>query len=1123
MISLYNIWTISRYEMKTLLRSWFFRIFAGLSLFILFWMDLAFMTVGDIPLTLRGLAGSVPYYNILFLNTAQAIIAVFLASDFLKRDKKLDTTEVIYMRSMTNGDYVLGKTLGIFIVFITLNFLLLIIAAIFNVISKDMDLFLPAYLYYPLLISVPTLIFIFGLSFVFMALIRNQPVTFIVLLGYIALTLFYLGNKLHHVFDYMAFNVPMMHSDIVGFGHLDGILIHRGMYVLLGLGCIFATIRLLKRLPQSRAMQGLSLILMIVFLGGGFGLGGIFLRRIGSEKQLRRDIVALNDRLADVPRVTMLEETIDLIHSENSISCEATLVFENRDNASVDRYLFRLNPGLIVESVKGLNGEVTFEQDLHLVIVKPSRPLEIGVKDSIRISYGGRIDERACYLDADPELWDTAYRVWVYHMDKRHAFITPDYVLLTPESGWYPVSGISYSTKRPLSGIRDFVRFRMHVQTSPHLTVVSQGAAESEGAGSFSFRPEFPLPHVSLAIGDYESRSIVVDSLTYALATIKGHDYFTPYFDQIGDTMSVLLQNIKLDFENEIEMFYPFKRLTLVEVPLQFVSYPRIWTEARETVQPEMVLLPEMGMMIPGLDFKQAKRREERRMERSNMVITDVEKQSRMLQRFVRMTITEDMTMGRGDDDEELPSIKDSYVIHPNYFTFVNSLSSERWPLLNMALEAYISKRMESPMSTFRRMFSGLTDEEKVNLLLIEQNLDEIIRDPDKKDMIRNVLQTKGRYLFTGLEAEIGSDAFAAFLNELLEKTRYKGTTGEVFSRLLNDRFGIDFESWMESWSTSRDLPALLLGPVDAYKVLDGDRTRYQIKFSVTNTENVAGLMKVSFRLGGFGGRGGFSGMRPGGGDDDDVERLIRVEAQQSKEVGFVLDGQPRMMMLDMFVAKNLPLTANEMFEEMELKRGVQPFDGERILAEPFMSDDPDAIIVDNEDAGFQFENIEVQSPLKKLLNIRHESEYQYEGVNFWRPSVDWKATTHSDFYGTYIRSAYYIRSGDGDKKVSWTTEIPDVGYYDIYVYNVQIRSRFGRGRGGGRGSGRDASQWGQYHYIVHHDEGVDEAVVDRNNAETGWYFLGTYYLSGENAQVELTNESDERVVYADAVKWVKH
>ena len=138
-----------------------------------------------------------PYLNIKLLNVAQAIIAIFLASDFLKRDKKLDSTEIIYIRSMTNAVYVIGKSLAILILFLGLNVVLLFAGFIIHFFFSVTLFALVPYFLYPLLISLPTLIFTIGLTFFVMSLIRNQAVTFIVLLGYAGVTLFFLHNKFY--------------------------------------------------------------------------------------------------------------------------------------------------------------------------------------------------------------------------------------------------------------------------------------------------------------------------------------------------------------------------------------------------------------------------------------------------------------------------------------------------------------------------------------------------------------------------------------------------------------------------------------------------------------------------------------------------------------------------------------------------------------------------------------------------------------------------------------------------------------------------------------------------------------------------------------------------------------
>ena len=80
-MNLHHIWNIATYESKTLFRSWFFRIFSILTLLFLFGLNAAFFgDHGGARWTTRAIAANLPYINVLFINVAQAVIAVFLAS-----------------------------------------------------------------------------------------------------------------------------------------------------------------------------------------------------------------------------------------------------------------------------------------------------------------------------------------------------------------------------------------------------------------------------------------------------------------------------------------------------------------------------------------------------------------------------------------------------------------------------------------------------------------------------------------------------------------------------------------------------------------------------------------------------------------------------------------------------------------------------------------------------------------------------------------------------------------------------------------------------------------------------------------------------------------------------------
>ena len=417
MSPLFNIITVARYEVKTLLRSWFFRIFSILAIVILIFFDTFTLTdAGFSPWMARGISSAIPYVNLLMINIAQAIIAIFLSSDFLKRDKKLDTTEVIYMRSMSNGDYVLGKTTGILVVFMVLNIIVLLIAAIFNIVFTEVSFNFLTYILYPLLISLPTLIFILGLAFLLMSTIRNQAVTFILLLGYIALTVFYLGSKYYYIFDYMSYNVPMLYSDIIGFGNTWDILIHRGIYFCLGLVFVFATVLLLKRLPQSKTMTRLSIISLISFLIIGLAGIYIYISRIIEGENLRAGIIELNTKLYNENFVSVENCKINIVQDGENINGEVELNFKNENDNPINKYIFSLNPGLEVQSVTGNGKPLKYEREYHILSVLPTAALEKDKLDSITVNYSGNINEEACYPDINNELREEIFRGWIYNL-----------------------------------------------------------------------------------------------------------------------------------------------------------------------------------------------------------------------------------------------------------------------------------------------------------------------------------------------------------------------------------------------------------------------------------------------------------------------------------------------------------------------------------------------------------------------------------------------------------------------------------------------------------------------------------------------------------------------------------
>jgi hypothetical protein len=1112
MFSVYNILTIAKFETKTLFRSWFFRVFAILTVGILGFLNILFFTdaIDVLPWSLRGLPGSIPYLNMLFYNIAQAIIAVFMASDFLKRDYKLNTTEVIYMRSMTNGDYILGKLLGILFVFVSLNLLVYIFALVINLVFADVPVYFSAYAIYFLLMSLPSLIFIIGLAFISMILIKNQALTFILVLGYVAITLFFVSTKINYLFDYMCWYIPLAFSDFTGFTDLGPIIIQRLLYLSLGLAFIFLTIVSIRRLPQSQFLTKLSTVLAVVLFIFVGALGFIHYSDYSQFKSARSTMIALNDQQSSTAIVSVKSCNLQLEHIGENIAVNAELGIVNENSEMLEKIVFSLNPGLEVNTVKINNNDVQFEQNFHLLTLNAG--LQVGEATTVQMNYSGRILQSSSYLDVDDEQFNLIHNIGPYKLEKKYGYLKANYVLLTKENLWYPVPGVTHGSKILPQWKKDFINFALSVKTREGLTVISQGELLDSENGTVKFVPENPLSQISLVIGNYEKRSIVVDSVEFSLYTHSKHNHFVPYFSAIGDTIGSLIRDTKQEFESKVNLDYAFPRMSLIEVPAHYVAFERRISSVVERIQPEQMFLPENGLSLYSTDFKRTKKYSNRRNKDMNRDVSEKQTQTSMLTRFLSEFQGNSMRRRHGGINVNFAP---EFSLIPLYFQYVSHLEAKEYPLLGDAFESFLNTKYGGGESIFGRFFTGMSDDEKANLILRDNSLAQLLTDTEHFDQIKDVIRVKSDFLFKRLVGTVGQEKFDNYLDQLLNEHKFKPIKMEQFITDLQNKFGINFLEWLGPWRNDTSLPGLFVSNIKAYEVLKGNMSMFQASFTLSNEKSVPGLVAVEFRGGGRRG----DGHRFGPPAATDL-RIINIEGDQAKQVFILLDEEPRMMSINTIMAENLPQTFIHRIEDIELDKNAVPFDGEKMLDEipPFTL--PGEYIVDNEDSSFTVETGEKKSMLQRFLKIEDEDE-EYSAFRFYRPPSNWRKTTFDDFYGKYIHSAYFIRSGGGEKTATWTANLESSGQYDVFAFNPQIQMRFGRGRG--RGGDRGGSNYvGELHFKIYHDDGVEELLLDAPNADQGWNLLGSYYLSQGEAKVEISNESNDRLVIADAIKWIK-
>ncbi len=1110
-MAFYNTRTIARYEMRTLLRSWFFRIFAGLSIMGLGLFNAGLNIPGSgSPWVYRAIAASIPYANLIILNLGQAIVAVFLASEFLKQDRKNDTVEVIYVRSMSNGEYILGKTLGILSVFLILNLVILAVGVGFSFISNAGSQHIFPYLAYPLLISLPTLVYILGLSFFMMVLLKNQAVTFILLLGYIALTIFYLNKKAFHIFDFIAYQVPMMYSSVSGFGDLGEILMHRLIYLLLGAGLIFLTTFKLNRLPQSPKLARLPLYTGLFFLCASAFFIHQYLQTKFDSRSFRQETLALNNRYALYPRVAVKHCKLEVVHKVNKIEVNAGMIVYNLSKRRIDTLIFSLNSGLILHKVMVNKEQAGFKRIRQIIQVKPAKPLFPGDSLEIDMHYAGNINENGCYPDKDPLSFDDNFKIQVFTLRKRFAFIQRDFVCLTRESQWYPVSGTGYASAVPFRYEPDFTEYELTVNTRPDLIAISQGRESNPGNGIFSFKPEYPLPFIGLVIGNYKKFSVKVDSVEYSLYSIRGHEYFEPVFSSIADTIPALIRGLKQEYEVSLGLKYPFKRFILAEVPVHFALDNPIYGYASDAVQPEMVLYPEKGFVFNTSDFKTQQYRREKDMKNNNEDVLPEEVKSTLFKEFVKNSF---MEKEGNYYDYNLAIDNRSFSLFPQYLTFVTRLQSEEWPVLNTAFEAYVSER-NNDAGTVLQWYEDLSRPEKINIELGQAPLSDLLQNGisstgNRREEVnlREIAVAKGNEYFNLLRARLGESAVDTLVTRLINSHRHKILAFEELDSIFKLKFNANLVVETNRWYYQRLLPGFIITNMATYKVRQGEATRYQVRFVLTNAENADGLVTVNIEL-------NDPNRREEGWNNDnfkiDYSKKIFMPARTSFEVGILFNTEPARMSMVTHISKNLPYNLMSNFTGFTETRNVHALDGVYPVRFSDSREVQGEIIVDNEDKGFSEHQATSQAYLKSKIKKDNKNRYKYSSIHTWNPPREWIAVLRSEFYGRYIHSASYTRAGTGERTATWTARLPEKASYDVYFYLDKLN-----------GVWRRSSKSPDYNFLIYHDQGIEKIKKTSVDAEEGWNYLGTFSFSTDSARVEMNNKTVGDMIIADAVKWV--
>ena len=1124
MTFLNNILSVAKYESKLLKRSWFFKVFSTLSVLLI---GGASVTILEMQKYALSCIPSLAAYNLmLYFNVAQAIVSIFLASEYLKRDKQLDTSEVFYVRPLSNAEYLLGKMWGTIQVFLLLNLLVMAVALTICYIYIPEHVSPISFIMYFFILNVPTLIYIIGLSTLLMLVVKNQALTFVILLGYIGLTLFYVGDKCYYLFDYIGFNIPMLESTITGFADLTSLIVHRLLYLLLGIGFILCSISLFRRLPNSPRALYPWRAASVVFLVGALACATYHVGKYLEKENFQQEMIALNNRHASEPKMEMDSCRMEVVQQGDILHIKARIVATPAQQ-NAQKFTFTLNPGFNILSVNMDGKTLDYKREKHLLWIDFSKELAENDTVHFTLEYEGLADERICYLDIPEELLIEQEKfMGTFNVGKRYVYQSEEYTLLTPESYWYPRPGVCYSSENPDWQQSYFTNFSMNVTPNAGLTAISQGERSytDDDSLTIAFRPEYPLQSLTLIIGDYKEVSINVDDTQYAAWYLDGHDSFSQELTLIKDTIPSIIRDVRFDYEERVGMEFPFNRFSIVETPAHLASYTRAWTGAQEKMQPEMVLVPERMYNDWRLDVKGTKERRKADRERGGrgggrgrrggQSMTDLEIEMQIFRDilYFMWDTNASFSWQTGQMGRSSVTMKESpYYIFPQMYNFKYNIYSTEWPVANRMIELMLQGNTGG--NNWMRNINGLSNDEKSLMLMQRYSFKEVQNLTEHRDLLNNLIKLQGKKLFLDAERNMGVQAFQDTLFAHIQKNAFRNLSFEALLDTLEIISNTNLRNQLESWNHPMELTEFMIGTPSVTKVETPLMEIYQAEIIISNLSDQPGSINMRLQ---FWSQSGNTDYQIFNGEEKPVEWIVDFKPHETKRIVTHWEENPGTFIINTLFSKNLPVQVNARNQRVE-EVYILTEEGEYTLSEDFMND-KEEVIVDNEDAHlFTLSTPPHSGYLGEWINSNsEEEEFKYVGVNEWRAPARWTSTTDQNYYGRSIRSAVLIRSGKGDQYAQWKIPVPNAGRYELY-YHVRRPEQL-----------RRENRWGRkkyfYHFTVNSeaDEYEEKAELNMRRVDDGWNLIGTYGLTGDTLTVRLTDESELNMIAADAVKLVK-
>ena len=320
----------------------------------------------------------------------------------------------------------------------------------------------------------------------------------------------------------------------------------------------------------------------------------------------------------------------------------------------------------------------------------------------------------------------------------------------------------------------DFTRYTLHVENVGERTAISQGNMNvKENVASFENRN--PLPRLSLSLGYYEKKSIVLDSLEMEIYHFPGHDFFERDYTVSADSVKILLQEPISQVWEYKGGDYPYRRFAVVETPVNFIPYQRKGSVGSEFILPEMIFVPEK--MYSAYYFRV------QYWPWENDERTRFELESDALRNILVLNLQDG-----------------AFNCVAMFEDFGGIVASDKYPgvggIINHLLaaeEIYFSEDMEY---------------EEVVDYWDGKSLREALEDKDiKLNNLRILLDRKYAQIESHLRALVGRSELVDFAKDFKKRHAFAGIELDVFVQAFEARFGIDVRDILDKYYEGKMLP----------------------------------------------------------------------------------------------------------------------------------------------------------------------------------------------------------------------------------------------------------------------------------------------------------------------------